>query len=846
MNRRLTKKMILIGWDSADWKIITPLLDAGKMPALEKLINNGVIGNIATLDPPLSPVLWTSIATGKRADKHGIHGFVEPNPEIGGIRPINVTSRTCKAIWNILNQNGMRSNIIGWWPSHPAEPINGVMISNYYQKIDNIDEDKWFMPDNTVHPEELRNEYFKLRMHIKELTGEILLPFVPKLEEIDQENDKRVASIATFVAQTASLHAATTHAIRTTEWDFTAVYFDAIDHICHGFMKYTPPKVPFISNEDFYHYKDVVSGMYIFHDMLLERYMELADDETTIMLVSDHGFNTEHMRLAEIPHCNTAPAFDHSPFGIFCVSGPNIKKDERVYGATLLDITPTILTCFGLPMAEDMDGKVLLSIFEDEIIPQIIPSYETIEGDSGMHDENTRISATDSAESLRQLVELGYIEDPGEDKNLAAEKAIRENRYNLAKIKKVRKDYQGSLEDFEQLLLEDNTDIRFNLELIKLYIHFKRFVDARKVMTNIKTIKDSSIIEMDILDGIILFNEEKYDEAFNIFDSLSKIASKQPGISLQLALIYLKMDRFDDALINLNKELAIDENNSLAHFHLGMCYLLTGEYSLAANSFLDCIGLFYSMPAAHYYLGISLSNMGRNAEAINALEVFLSMAPSNLNARIILSKLIENTDITKHNLLNEQIIKMKKGEIIIVSGLPRSGTSMMMQLLNAGGVELLTDDIRTPDDNNPKGYYEYMPVKSLAKDASWIPLANGKAIKVIAQLLKFLPETYTYKIIFMKRDITEIIASQMKMLNKPNGAYPIALAETFKKELINSENWIKTQPNIQVIYSDYAELIKSPDSEIDKICRFINIDINNKQKMLQVIDSKLYRNKSNV
>ena len=130
--KKLTNKLLLIGWDAADWKVITPLLDAGKMPNLERLVENGVMGNLSTLYPILSPMLWTSIATGKRAHKHGIHGFSEPDPASGGARPVTNLGRTTKALWNIANQNGLKSNVIGWWPSHPAEPINGVMVSDHF------------------------------------------------------------------------------------------------------------------------------------------------------------------------------------------------------------------------------------------------------------------------------------------------------------------------------------------------------------------------------------------------------------------------------------------------------------------------------------------------------------------------------------------------------------------------------------------------------------------------------------------------------------------------------------------------------------------------------------------
>ncbi|SRR6266567_1793854 len=131
---RPKRKVLLIGWDAADWKVIMPLIDAGKMPNLAKLVETGICGNMATLEPVLSPMLWTAIATGKRAYKHGIHGFTEPDPLIGGIRPVTNLSRKCKAIWNILNQNGLSTIMIGWWPSNPVEELSkGVMVSNDYR-----------------------------------------------------------------------------------------------------------------------------------------------------------------------------------------------------------------------------------------------------------------------------------------------------------------------------------------------------------------------------------------------------------------------------------------------------------------------------------------------------------------------------------------------------------------------------------------------------------------------------------------------------------------------------------------------------------------------------------------
>ena len=178
MSRRLASRVLLIGWDAADWRTITPMMDAGEMPALQGLVERGVMGNLATLDPPLSPMLWTSIATGHTADRHGILHFVQPAPDGKGIRPIQGSSRKVKALWNILSQNGLRSNVVGWWPSHPAEPIHGAMVSNAFQKVSGPVHLPWPLAPGTVHPPEAAEVLGALRVHPAELTAAHLLPFI--------------------------------------------------------------------------------------------------------------------------------------------------------------------------------------------------------------------------------------------------------------------------------------------------------------------------------------------------------------------------------------------------------------------------------------------------------------------------------------------------------------------------------------------------------------------------------------------------------------------------------------------------------------------------------------------
>src|SRR5215475_12153555 len=216
-----SRKVLLIGWDAADWKVIMPLIDAGKMPNLARLIEAGICGNIATLQPVLSPILWTSIATGKRAYKHGILGFSEPDPLTGNIRPVTNLSRTSKAIWNILNQNDLSTIVVGWWPSNPVEELSkGVMVSNDYQRAITKDPKKWPLKPGTIHPPRLENTLKELRFHPTELTEAELFPFVPGLNGMDRadldkaEKDPRMQSLLKIIADCTSIHSAATALIQ--------------------------------------------------------------------------------------------------------------------------------------------------------------------------------------------------------------------------------------------------------------------------------------------------------------------------------------------------------------------------------------------------------------------------------------------------------------------------------------------------------------------------------------------------------------------------------------------------------------------------------------------------------
>ena len=188
--------------------------------------------------------------------------------------------------------------------------------------------------------------------------------------------------------------------------------------------------------------------------------------------------------------------------------------------------------------------------------------------------------------------------------------------------------------------------------------------------------------------------------------------------------------------------------------------------------------------------------------------------------------------------------RRRDNTIVIVSGLPRCGTSMMMQMLEAGGMSLVTDHIRMPDEDNPRGYYEFEKVKKIREDASWLENCHGKAFKMVSSLLYHLPVDKNYKVIFMRRKMQEILASQKVMLQRlgreSSDVSDEKMAENFEKHLRDVEDWLSRQSNIEVVYINYNEVIHDPHENVRLVSRFLG-DRLNPDKMADVAEKSLYR-----
>jgi predicted Zn-dependent protease len=893
----LRKKLLLVGWDSADWKIIHPLLDAGALPGVARLVESGVSGNLTTLEPQLSPMLWTSIATGKMAYHHGVPGFTEVDPRSGAVVPVSAATRTCRTLWEMLGERGLRSHVVSWFATQGEQHLDGKMVSNMFCHLSGTQKDQdpseWpAPPPGTYWPPELAETMDDLRVSPHEIDpDEVIRLFVPNAPEVDQTKDKRLWMLAQKLAEAFSTHNAATHLMEADpEWDFMAVYYRAVDEISHQFMPYHAPRMEGIPEADFEMYRDVVNSTYRLHDLFLQRLMQLAGPDTAVMLVSDHGFHSDHLRPKFTPRVPAGITVWHRPQGVIAACGPGFKTDELVFGARLLDIAPTVLHYFGLPVGEDMEGRVLEDAFTERRPVATLPTWENPDAP-----RQTRAESGPDADKalLEQFVALGYIDEIPDDPGQAKAETERENDWNMARACMYGQRYEMALPLLEACFHAQpaRTDYAQVLATCQLQLGLLDEADATIARAS-ETFSRTE--QADLIKASIAIQKKDFPAALGALEQVREKNPAESGLQLMLAQSYLALRQWENAEAAARHVLTADPHNPQAFLTLARIQLHSDRPADAVESALEAISFQYGNPLGHFLLGAALIQLDQFAEAERPLLNCLRLAPKFVRAQRLLARvyrLLGQTDkasiceMQSHKVLldekiqaRDQLAALRKAtdaraavraaedaiklaeterlkaeyeaieplDFLIVSGLPRSGTSLMMQILQAGGLPLMTDAKRLADEDNPEGYYEWEEIKKLAKNPRLIEPATGKAVKVISALLPNLPGKHRYKIIYMLRPVAQVVDSQWAMLAR-QGKLPKSekphLIEAQESHSQQIREVLKKSDRVELLEISFPDLIANPQPILSELAAFLGEKFLLSPKVEACIKPELHRNR---
>ncbi|HKY32613.1 MAG TPA: tetratricopeptide repeat protein [Candidatus Polarisedimenticolia bacterium] len=609
------RRVLLIGLDGADWDLIDPLLREGRMPNLERLVSRGVRARLKTISPVLSPIIWTSIATGVGPDRHGIVDFFATSRTTGSQIPVTSNMRRVKALWNILSERGRSSGVVAWWASWPAEPVDGFMVSDrvayqlfgYQGQGDDL--------RRRAYPEALGLVLQPLVMGAGEVADDEVRRFfspeaegVAGMEEHVRRIKENIASARTYLGIGLDLLSAY-------DPDFKAIYFQGTDTVAHNFMRYRPPAMAGVTPREVEVLGPVVDRYYEWQDEMLGEVLKLADERTLVLICSDHGFRTGANRPPTDPRIEMGGAADwHRKFGVLIASGAGARQGAVIEDASVLDITPTVLAAMGLPPASDMAGSVISGIFERPPSLDPVASYET--GDRGQGSDEPIASALDE-EIRARLTALGYVSQEGSNalnntgitlldggryseaadafrRALAREPRFLTARINLGRALMLMKDYDGAVAALEEVL------------------------EADPAQTEVYTLLGNILMER----GDLAEAERRFREGL----------ARRPGDANahnSLGLLYDRMGKDDLAIAEYEKVVSVDRDYAEGYNNIGLIHRKRGEPRRAIELFAQAVRADPDFPGSYNNMGLAHQDLGELAAARAAFERGLKVDPDN-------------------------------------------------------------------------------------------------------------------------------------------------------------------------------------------------------------------------
>jgi len=403
-------------------------------------------------------------------------------------------------------------------------------------------------------------------------------------------------------------------------------------------MPFYPPRMEHIPEREFELYQDVIKGVYCFQDLMLGRVVQLAGPDATIIVLSDHGFQSGRFR----PRKNADPAAAmewHRSHGILAMAGPGIRQDELVYGAGLLDITPTILTLFGLPCGADMRGKPLVSAFVDPVAIKRIPSWEDLPGDCGMHN-TVSDDVWQASAIIAQLADLGYIDTVDKSASELRRVAEMDRKCSLARVHMANGDHEAAIPLLAELVGERPDYPRYAIFLAQCCHMAGRLTECRAAIDKLLAAgKDGPAVQ--ILRGNLALAEGRDEECLANLLAAEKSDQSSPVLLFLIGRAYARLNRWDDAERSFRAVIDLDRDSAEGWAGLARCLAEKGSYRKAADAAMEAIGLNFELPGAHFVLGVSLARLGRIQRAIQAFEACLVLAPNNAAAHSCLATIHE-------------------------------------------------------------------------------------------------------------------------------------------------------------------------------------------------------------
>ncbi len=415
---RTPGRLIVLGLDALDWRLVDDLTRKGLMPNIQELIDRGAQAEVIVRPPLLSPLIWTSIATGVNPEVHGVLDFVERDPAGGEPSPIGSAARKVPALWEIAATAGRTTAVIGWWATFPAVAPPGATV--YSDRLTEQIFGFEGMTEGSADPPEAIDAADRLRMRRADFSPEILSPIIDvsrgELDATlagDAAWEDPISGILRLMAPTHTIERLTDHELsRGTE--VVLVYLEGTDMVGHLFGPHRPPPLPIVDRDEAQRFGSVVDRYYAHVDRWIGRVAAKLGSQDTLAIVSDHGFRWFEDRPLVAAGAHTATAEQwHRKEAVFIVAGPTVRRGETRHVMTLLDMSASLFALAGLPVGEGMPGVVPGWVVAGPDRVSGVVDYASLVSLAELHEASrwAEVSPEGKAAQLAKLRALGYIGD---------------------------------------------------------------------------------------------------------------------------------------------------------------------------------------------------------------------------------------------------------------------------------------------------------------------------------------------------------------------------------------------------------------------------------------------------
>ena len=631
----IARRALLLGLANADWSLLRPLLDSGRLPSLGALIERGVSGSIRTLQPQFEPLLWTSAASGRRATTHGVVGCRE-TVDADNPRPLSSLTRKAHCLWHHAAVHERRSLVINWPVTFPAEPLRGVCLSDLFFRLAGTPEALEAPPSASASPAAVRHDLVDTRVSPSRLSAEELGFFV----DSPQPDDPLLAPLAVALAEQLSVHTATLALLDRESWDLAVVRYDLLAALGPRFMACHPPQLAWVEDSVFGRYRNVMTNAAIYLDHLLGHLLLRLGDEDLMVVFSERGLLADEQRPVS---ARVAARAEGAPWfrdrGVLVLAGPAVDADAGLFGAGLLDLAPTVLHALGLPQPHGIEGRVLMEALSLTEPPRAASMPAPPLSECGGHVPGRQLSEEEADLLARRWREIGVDRSPPGDP-AADRQAQYHNRFTLAAVHLDAGRPNRALPLLESLYRDRPDDDRIMLHLARCRQATGDLPGARELLEQVVAHPDIRPYELMELARLHLSSGQS-DQALACLFRAEQAEGEKAPVHCRIGQVYLQMERWEEAGRAFSKALDRDPEHASAHLGLARTRLGQQQAEAAVEAALRSIELNPERPAGHFWLGVALAEAGQPEDSVGVFETLLRQYPRD---RETLKKMIEVLD----------------------------------------------------------------------------------------------------------------------------------------------------------------------------------------------------------